>query len=185
MKVCRRCKKEKDLSSFGIASRRKDGHADYCKECKSVIDKEYRDANKDRINSSRRERYPENKTKINQRNNLSYQNNKEARKAQVQAWIEKNRHRTSHYRHNRKAKILQRTGHVPFDYYEILTTIFGNKCLKCGSGKKIEIDHVVPIANGGWHCISNMQILCKSCNAAKSNHNSNDYRPFKYYYEEV
>jgi len=43
----------------------------------------------------------------------------------------------------------------------------GNKCLKCGSNKKLTVDHIVPINKGGENKLFNLQTLCKSCNSWK------------------
>ncbi len=40
----------------------------------------------------------------------------------------------------------------------------GGKCSNCGSRRLIEIDHVVPFANGGKTALSNLRLLCRSCN---------------------
>lgn len=46
----------------------------------------------------------------------------------------------------------------------------GNKCNYCGSVDMLEIDHIIPISRGGNSTEDNLQVLCKSCNSAKSNH---------------
>ena len=38
------------------------------------------------------------------------------------------------------------------------------KCSNCGTGRAIEIDHIVPVAMGGSSEIGNLRILCRSCN---------------------
>ncbi len=43
----------------------------------------------------------------------------------------------------------------------------GNRCLKCGSTRNLEIDHIVPIAKGGKTRKDNLQTLCHRCNAEK------------------
>lgn len=43
----------------------------------------------------------------------------------------------------------------------------GNKCVLCGSDKKLEIDHVLPFSKGGKTDESNLQTLCKKCNIKK------------------
>ena len=41
------------------------------------------------------------------------------------------------------------------------------RCMKCGSGKNLEIDHVVPLAKGGSNRLENLQLLCQRCNRMK------------------
>ncbi len=43
----------------------------------------------------------------------------------------------------------------------------GNKCVNCGSGLRLEIDHIIPISQGGNGDKDNLQVLCRSCNRAK------------------
>jgi 5-methylcytosine-specific restriction endonuclease McrA len=40
-------------------------------------------------------------------------------------------------------------------------------CNYCNSKKKLQLDHVVPIAKDGKNHISNIQILCSICNLKK------------------
>lgn len=45
----------------------------------------------------------------------------------------------------------------------------GFKCRKCDSaGPYLEVDHVKPLAEGGGHHDSNLQVLCRRCNRKKS-----------------
>lgn len=43
----------------------------------------------------------------------------------------------------------------------------GNKCKICGTVENITIDHIIPVVKGGKNIISNLQLLCKSCNSRK------------------
>jgi len=47
-------------------------------------------------------------------------------------------------------------------------------CKMCGvsrsNGAVLEIDHVHPVSKGGSNELSNLQVLCRECNAGKSNH---------------
>lgn len=48
----------------------------------------------------------------------------------------------------------------------------GFRCLECGATNKnsrLEIDHILPVAQGGTDELSNLQTLCDDCNRAKSN----------------
>lgn len=46
-------------------------------------------------------------------------------------------------------------------------------CINCGfidnTGKKLEVDHIVPLSKGGSDNKDNYQILCNKCNTQKSN----------------
>jgi hypothetical protein len=42
-----------------------------------------------------------------------------------------------------------------------------HKCAACGSAEKLEIDHVVPISQGGTGDFHNLQVLCRQCNRKK------------------
>lgn len=41
------------------------------------------------------------------------------------------------------------------------------RCVRCGSHTDLEVDHIHPVAHGGTDEFSNLQTLCKPCNAAK------------------
>lgn len=40
-------------------------------------------------------------------------------------------------------------------------------CAFCGSKEKLSIDHIIPISAGGKNELSNVQILCLTCNIRK------------------
>lgn len=44
----------------------------------------------------------------------------------------------------------------------------GGCCVRCGSREKLEYDHVIPVSKGGSNTIRNIELLCESCNRAKS-----------------
>lgn len=43
----------------------------------------------------------------------------------------------------------------------------GNKCVRCQSPERLEIDHIHPVSQGGTGVESNLQVLCISCNRKK------------------
>ena len=48
----------------------------------------------------------------------------------------------------------------------------GYRCLECGATNKdiqLEIDHIIPVAQGGTDELNNLQTLCMTCNRAKNN----------------
>jgi 5-methylcytosine-specific restriction endonuclease McrA len=47
------------------------------------------------------------------------------------------------------------------------------QCRSCGKTHQettLNIDHIIPIAQGGSNDISNLQTLCKTCNQKKKHH---------------
>jgi hypothetical protein len=45
----------------------------------------------------------------------------------------------------------------------------GGQCVKCGSTRDLQYDHVIPYSRGGSNRAANIQLLCGDCNLAKSN----------------
>lgn len=43
----------------------------------------------------------------------------------------------------------------------------GNRCLACGTRKRLTLDHIYPYSLGGNDEIANLQTLCQSCNSKK------------------
>ena len=41
------------------------------------------------------------------------------------------------------------------------------RCVKCGSQKNLQFDHIVAVANGGSNEEANVQVLCSVCNLEK------------------
>lgn len=54
------------------------------------------------------------------------------------------------------------------DLREEIRELYGNRCFRCGSTKDITIDHIVPKSADGRGVPTNLQLLCKRCNAEKA-----------------
>ena len=55
----------------------------------------------------------------------------------------------------------------------------GSRCELCGVSsreKQIDVDHIVPRSKGGSNDLSNLQALCRTCNAQKRDRDDTDYR---------
>ena len=74
-------------------------------------------------------------------------------------------------RRNLKAirRMAEKKGNITAKEWEEKLKEFNYSCASCGSKEKIEQDHIIPLSKGGKHEIKNVQPLCRSCNARKSN----------------
>jgi ATP adenylyltransferase len=55
----------------------------------------------------------------------------------------------------------------------------GGRCELCGASHaetQLDVDHIIPRNNGGTNDISNLQMLCRSCNAQKRDDDDTDFR---------
>ena len=79
------------------------------------------------------------------------------------------------YTHRRRSWLG--SGKVTKEEWEELKLKFNNKCADCKREIKLEMDHINPLSKGGVHHISNIQPLCRECNARKSNKIIGDIMP--------
>lgn len=66
----------------------------------------------------------------------------------------------------RRANSLTGLGHTEAQWLKLLAA-FGGKCAECRSTRQIERDHIIPLSKDGTDEITNIQPLCRSCNARK------------------
>lgn len=69
--------------------------------------------------------------------------------------------------------------HIPDELRERLLIEASGRCALCGRTREVdrlEIDHIVPVSKGGKDTYENLQVLCRKCNAVKSNAHSADLR---------
>lgn len=56
---------------------------------------------------------------------------------------------------------------ITAEQFDALEAMYGSRCLCCGSTEDLQWDHIVPLAHGGPHSVSNLQRLCRVCNEKK------------------
>ena len=57
---------------------------------------------------------------------------------------------------------------IPQDVKDKVWNRDSGRCVKCGSQENLEFDHIIPFSKGGANTYRNLQILCRKCNAKKS-----------------
>lgn len=60
------------------------------------------------------------------------------------------------------------TRHIPREIRQRVWQRYGGRCTECGAHDYLEFDHIIPVAKGGSHSDSNVQLLCRRCNLKKS-----------------
>lgn len=59
--------------------------------------------------------------------------------------------------------------YIPETIKKVVFSRDGGACRCCGSSQSIEYDHIMPYSCGGKSVVSNIQLLCMTCNRSKSN----------------
>lgn len=52
----------------------------------------------------------------------------------------------------------------------------GHQCVQCGSAERLEVDHILNVAQGGRDNLDNLQTLCAACHREKTRHEANEWR---------
>lgn len=65
-----------------------------------------------------------------------------------------------------KDKLFKRQGIYLGTRYKVLQRD-NFKCKCCGSTNFLEVDHIIPVMDGGTNDLNNLQTLCKECNMGK------------------
>lgn len=57
---------------------------------------------------------------------------------------------------------------IPRDVRQRVWQKYGGRCAECDADTYLEFDHIIPVAKGGGNSDTNVQLLCRKCNLAKS-----------------
>ena len=191
-KICSKCQVKKSAELFFKDKTRKDGLRSSCKECDKACrktnrekyaerGKKYRQANAKKIADN----FKVNKEKYAEHQKAYYQENRDMILERVKKYREENRkivleRKKAYYQTpmgkavrkntNHKRRSITKQGDVTSAQLLDLTTN-AKVCYWCGvslKGKKVHIDHYVPLAKGGEHTLSNLVISCSHCNLVKN-----------------
>jgi 5-methylcytosine-specific restriction endonuclease McrA len=191
-KKCNRCGEEKTVDCFYKHPKGRHGVRSTCKMCSDKYTEEYYYRTHARRLEKHREYREENRDKLRERGRLFHANhpergikrvfiwqNKEENKEKVRKaknkWKKNHPEKVIEHDRNRRAKEKFGGGKITANEWLELLEQAGHKCMKCGSTEKLTLDHVIPLARGGKHHISNAQVLCMPCNGKKGT-KTEDYR---------
>lgn len=96
-------------------------------------------------------------------------NNPEKQREHTKRWARENRDKMNAIKHRRRAMERQAEGSHTIAEINELRVKQGHKCANClcEIGKSAHADHIIPLSAGGSDWISNIQLLCGSCNWRK------------------
>jgi hypothetical protein len=84
--------------------------------------------------------------------------------------------RVKRHREKRAAAGLQSQWTAPKALRQAVYDRDGHKCVYCGSGDRLSLDHRTPEIRGGTHDFDNLATACLSCNGAKRDMTETEYR---------
>lgn len=187
--ICKKCGRTLPATGFYKDRSRPSGLHPYCKECKKLNAANWYATNHERGLEARRAYYAQNRDESTARKKQWIAANRERHYAVAEAWRRRNpetvkaaakRRREANpelHRQYWRARQARKRGNesfvvLPREVQRLLRSV----CVACGSGDRIEIDHVIPVSRGGRESIGNMQPLCRSCNASKGNKLMSEWR---------
>jgi len=157
LRHCASCHEWKSLSEFYFI-KSVNLYDSYCKQCSRMLADRFR--------------------KKTGYNHQYYVEHIEENKARTRRWREENPSKKLAAKQRRRARIHGNGGSFTAEEWAGLKEKWGYRCLCCGDREPdltLEPDHVIPISKGGTNNIGNIQPLCHSCNAKKSD-KTIDYR---------
>ena len=177
VKICSKCKQNKDALCFVKNSQEKSGLNPSCKDCEKERHRRYRSENgkkisnwqkKDRLENSEKykkrskEYYSKNKDKENAKQKARYYANLELSRQRYKAQYQMNKHK-KHYQNRTRNSTIQRLYGITVEDYDAMYIEQGGRCAICGIHqselpRRLSIDHC--------HATGKVRgLLFKKCNA--------------------
>lgn len=173
--LCRDCVRERRRVRDRNAKREMRVDADYrenarlyARSCRSTLE------GRKRVNALKRLAYNRNEEKrdaSNARRREAYRLNPAKYRSAIRRWRRANMEHILELNRSRRARQLGQMGNVSRNIKSKLRDAQGGKCGFCRvplqSGRKVHLDHIVPLSKGGLHDDANLQLLCQECNLKK------------------
>lgn len=173
-KLCKKCKKLKSISAFGIHLQYKGGRRTYCKVCQTEYAKNYRKNNLEKVKARYAIWRQANPDKVKNACKNWQMRNIQKSKTLHKAWMRKNAAHVNAYNSKQRASRLKATPRwlTKKHFEEIEQFYIKARKLSTLYRKQYEVDHIMPLKgknSSGLHVPWNLQILLKSVNASKGN----------------
>lgn len=173
MKNCKRCETTKPYSEFNKDKSSNDGCKFYCKECRKLESKKYREENSEKIAEYRTTDSYKESIERHQQSDKCQSRLKKYRVSDRYKEIQRNyRLKNPEYlnlkcrkRYAKKRNLL----HPDHDSKVELQMYRECKKLEIETGYKWSVDHIYPLDLGGPHWHLNMQVIPASTNSRKGN----------------
>ena len=208
-KQCRKCKEVKSVGEFSKKRRAKDGLKSQCKGCVKAYyakwraenqEKEkarqakyraenqgkekarqakYRAENQEKVKAANAKYRAENQEKVKAANARWRAENPEKEKACTAKWKSKNPDKVKAYEHRRRALEANAPGNFTADQWKARLDYHGNKCVYCGCGGKMTLEHQIPLARGGSNHPANLAPACDSCNKSKGDKTPAEFAEYR------
>ena len=148
---------ERSVSSFG------------CLICKNQLQKEYSARNPGAVSAANKKHYRANHERMLARAAKYAKQNPEKNRANALKQYRKNPERYVAYSRNRKALKKAADGKHTAKEIAQLYKLQRGICVNCKKSLKsgYHADHIMPLIRGGSNWISNIQLLCPTCNLSK------------------
>ena len=177
-KHCRKCGQDKPHSEMVTESQNLDGVTSRCKSCDRIAGRARRAKNPDLARERARAFYARHRDKVRQERQRYYEENKGKARAAVKEWKKKKPQAAKIYRNNRRAREAGcDLKSIPHDFEMTLLSRQKWRCACCSKSLKSgwHVDHIMPLALGGPHETSNLQLLCPPCNLSKGSRHPIDF----------
>ncbi len=152
--------------THGTTGYRQKCRCDICKEANNTYMKLYYHRKLKGTEKLRLYRKEYNVTHKEERRGYNNKHREEYNKASSN-WKKRNMDKVLASNRNRK-HLIRATKSIIFTEKDLqLKLSMWSGCWVCG-GVKEQIDHVKPLAKGGWHTLANLRPICRRCNLVKA-----------------
>lgn len=168
-KVCTRCARLLPIDAFPLRGDYKERRRSECIACKQTAKVAYNAAHRAERQAASRAYYQANKEAITARIKRVVTANPTKYRAIHSDWKKGNKAAVNASTHRRRARLR---GSWTARDWERIKARQEWRCLMCDRQEMVDgivlcVDHVIPLAKGGWNIAANLQGLCPGCNSAK------------------